>query len=63
MSKCLSDTGRSISPGAHVKWRSAGGKLKVIAMIEEPVVIETILKHIGLDPEPPPRALARRVDL
>jgi hypothetical protein len=40
-----------------------GGKLKLIAVIEEPAVIEKILKHIGLDPQPPPRAKARRVDL
>ena len=41
-----------------------GGKLKLIAVIEEPTVIEKILKHIGLDPQPPPRAAARRrVDL
>ena len=40
-----------------------GGKLKIIAVIEQPDVIEKILKHIGLDPQPPPRAKARRVDL
>ena len=40
-----------------------GGKLKLIAVIEEPAVIEKILMHIGLDPQPPPRAKARRVDL
>jgi hypothetical protein len=41
-----------------------GGKLKLVAVIEEPAVIEKILKHIGLDPQPPPRAPARkRVDL
>ena len=37
-----------------------GGKLKLIAVIEEPTVIEKILKHIGLDPQPPPRAPARK---
>ena len=37
-----------------------GGKLKLIAIIEEPAVIEKILKHIGLDPQPPPRAPARK---
>ena len=43
---------------------ACGGKLKLIAVIEEPTVIEKILKHIGLDPQPPPRAPARkRVDL
>ena len=40
-----------------------GGKLKLVAVIEEPAVIEKILKHIGLDPQPPPRAKARRVDM
>jgi hypothetical protein len=41
---------------------ACGGKLKLIAIIEEPAVIEKILMHIGLDPQPPPRAKARRVD-
>ena len=36
---------------------ACGGKLKPIAVIEE------ILKHIGLDPQSPPRARARRVYL
>ncbi len=41
-----------------------GGKLKLVAIIEEPAVIEKILKQIGLAPQPPPRAPAReRVDL
>jgi hypothetical protein len=42
---------------------ACGGKLKLIAVIEEPAVIEKILKHIGLDPQPPPRAKARRGEL
>ena len=33
-----------------------GGKLKFIAVIEQPDVIEKILKHLGLDPQPPPYA-------
>ena len=37
--------------------------MKLIAVIEEPAVSEKILKHIGLDPQPPPRERARRVDL
>ena len=44
---------------AAVKGRESvafAGKLKLIA------VIEKILKHIGLNPQPPPRAKARRVD-
>jgi hypothetical protein len=40
-----------------------GGKLKIIAAIEEPAVIERILTHLGLCAQPPPRTLARRVDL
>ena len=42
---------------------ACGGKLKLIAVIEEPAVIEKILTHLGLSPQPPPRAKARRVDL
>ena len=30
-----------------------GGKVKVLAAIEEPQVIEKILKHLGLDSVPP----------
>ena len=40
-----------------------GGKLKLIAVIEEPAVIEKILTHLGLSPQPPPRAPARRLAL
>ena len=40
-----------------------GGKLKIIAAIEEPAVIERILTHLGLSAQPPPRAPARRVDI
>ena len=40
-----------------------GGKLKIIAAIEEPVVIERILTHLGLSAQPPPRAPARRFEL
>lgn len=43
--------------------RACGGKLKLIAVIEEPAVIERILTHLGLAAQPPPRAAARRVDL
>ena len=39
---------------------ACGGKLKLIAVIEEPAVIRKILAHIGLDPQPPPVAPARR---
>ena len=37
-----------------------GGKLKLIAVIEEAAVIEKILTHLGLSPQPPPRSPARR---
>ena len=40
-----------------------GGKLRIIAAIEEPAVIERILTHLGLSAQPPPRTPARRVDL
>ena len=42
---------------------NCGGKLKIIAVIEEPDVIERVLTHLGLCAQPPPRARARRVDL
>ena len=40
-----------------------GGRLKIIAAIEEPAVIVRILKHLGLPARAPPRTPARRVDL
>jgi hypothetical protein len=42
---------------------ACAGKLKLIAVIEAPDVIKKIVKHIGLDPQLPPREPARRVDL
>jgi len=36
-----------------------GGELKIIAAILERSVIEKILTHLGLDPQPPPRGRAR----
>ena len=35
------------------------GNLKIVAAILERPVIEKILTHLGLDPQPPPRAPAR----
>ena len=35
------------------------GELKIIAAILERPVIEKILSHLGLDPQPPPRGQAR----
>jgi hypothetical protein len=36
-----------------------GGRMKLIAMIEEPAVIAKILDHLGLPTEPPPAAALR----
>jgi hypothetical protein len=36
-----------------------GGELKIIAAILERPVIEKILAHLGLDPQPPPRGRVR----
>ncbi len=40
-----------------------GGRLKIIAAIEEPPVIARILTHLGLPARAPPRTPARRTDL
>ena len=43
---------------------ACGGKLKLVAVIEAPDVLEKILTHLGLSAQPPPRTPARkRVDL
>ena len=39
----------------------SGGELEIIAAILERPVIEKILTHLGLDPQPPPRGRAREV--
>ena len=39
---------------------ACGGTLKCVAVIEQPEVIEKILTHIGLSPQPPPIAPARQ---
>jgi hypothetical protein len=36
-----------------------GGELKIVAAIVERPVIEKILTHLGLDPQPPPKGRAR----
>jgi hypothetical protein len=36
-----------------------GGELRIIAAILERPVIEKILTHLGLDPQPPPKGRAR----
>jgi len=38
---------------------NCGGEVKIIAAILERPVIEWILKHLGMEPQPPPRAPAR----
>jgi hypothetical protein len=38
-----------------------GGELKIIAAILERPVIEKILGHLGLAPQPPPKGRAREV--
>ena len=35
-----------------------GGELKIIAAILERLVVQKILTHLGLDPQPPPRGRA-----
>jgi hypothetical protein len=38
---------------------NCGGELKIIAAILDRPVIEKILMHLGLEPQPPPKAPAR----
>ncbi len=46
----------------HTCPNCGGGELKIIATIlEQRPVIEKILTHLGLDPQPPPRGRAREV--
>jgi len=42
---------------------ACGGKLKILAAIEEPVVLARILTHLGLPARAPPRAPARELSL
>ncbi|MCA3143894.1 MAG: hypothetical protein ACK5YW_04720 [Betaproteobacteria bacterium] len=42
---------------------ACGGRLKILAAIEEPVVIVRIFTHLGLPPWAPPRAAARALSL
>ena len=42
---------------------ACGGQLKILAAIEEPVVIVRILTHLGLPARAPPRAAAREFSL
>ncbi len=39
-----------------------GGELKIIAAILERAVIQKILAHLGLDPQPPPKGRAREAE-
>jgi hypothetical protein len=45
----------------HTCPNCGGGELKIIAALLEPPVIEKILTHLGLDPQPPPRGRAREI--
>jgi hypothetical protein len=42
---------------------NCGGRLKIIAAIEDAPVMVRILAHLGLPTHAPPRSPARRVDL
>jgi len=44
----------------HTCPNCGGGELKIIAAIPERPVIERILTHLGLDPQPPPWGRARK---
>ena len=43
-----------------IERRACGGKLKFVAMIEQPDVIEKILTHLGPAAQSPPVAPARQ---
>ena len=45
----------------HTCPNCGGGELKIIAAVLERPVIEKILTHLGLNPQPPPRGRAREV--
>ncbi|MBM4197989.1 MAG: hypothetical protein FJ197_13040 [Gammaproteobacteria bacterium] len=45
----------------HTCPNCGSGELKIIAAILERPVIEKILTHLGLDPQPPPRGRAREI--
>jgi len=38
-----------------------GGELKIVAASLERAVIEKILKHLGLEPQPPPKTPTREL--
>jgi len=50
-----------VVPQGSAQPQEASGELKIIAAILERPVIEKILTHLGLDPQPPPRGRAREV--
>jgi len=49
--------------GVDVEHCECGGKLKIIAAIEEPALIVRVLSHLGLSTRAPPRASARELTL
>ena len=52
---------RMLEPVFDIERCACGGKLKFVALIEKPDVLEKILSHIGLTP--PPVAPVRREEL
>ena len=50
--------GRRYPGGQHCP-NCGGGELKIIAAILQRPVVEKILSHLGLDPQPPPKGRAR----
>jgi hypothetical protein len=50
---------RRTQDGAPILYERHRPELKIIAAILERLVIDKILTHLGLDPQPPPRAPAR----
>jgi hypothetical protein len=69
MSRCSGwpcSSGTSSAPALFdidVERCACGGQLKILAAIEEPVVIVRILTHLGLAARAPPRAAAREFSL
>ena len=63
--RCFGDEGEfeAVKYSTMTPLIRCGGRLKLIAAIEEAAVIQRILTHLGLAAQPPPRAPAVRVDL
>ncbi|GMV46309.1 MAG: hypothetical protein AMXMBFR66_17070 [Pseudomonadota bacterium] len=50
---------RRASPAMQYCPNCGAGELKITAAILQRTVVETILAHLGLDPQPPPGSRAR----